>query len=254
MLDMLDFAKKMAVDAGEILAKEYGHRTRVAYKDDFNPTIKLDDSIEKKIFHAIREKYPEHEIIGEEGNNYRGKSDYTWVIDPLDGTVNFIRGFPYFSVAISVLKKNEPFVGVVYHPVTKELFYAQQGEGAFLNGKKIRVSKINSLAEAYLSTGFRYNRGKGFSRSVEKFKSVLEKALVVRRTGSAALDLCQVAKGTFDGFFMYDSRKWDVIAGLLIIQEAGGEYSLIPKENYFVDVIAANPAITAELKDLLEWK
>jgi len=251
---MLEYAKKLALEAGRRHAKAYrkAHIT-INYKGAFNPVIEQDTKTEKYLKNAIQKKYPTHGILGEEGTQKKGKNGFTWVIDPLDGTINFIRGFPYFTVSIGILKGKKPYIGVVYDPITKELFYAQRGKGAFLNGKRIHVSKTSKLANAYLSTGFRYKRGKGFTEPLKKIKKVLERTMVVRRTGSASLDLCNVAKGTFDGFFMYDTKKWDVVAGVAIILEAGGKFLSKEKTNHDLDIIVANPVITTQLKNLLRW-
>ena len=251
---MLEFAKKLAMEVGEKHEKAYQtSHVEVDYKSEFNPVTNRDTEAEEFSKKKILEKHPSHGILGEEGTSIGDSNEFVWVIDPLDGTINFIKGFPYFAVAISLFKNEKLLLGVVYHPITKELFYAEKGKGSFLNGKRIHLSKTLSLADSYLSTGFRYKRGEGFTTAIEKFKKVLEKAMVVRRTGSAALDLCNVAKGTFDGFFMYDLKKWDISAGLIIVEEAGGTFLTKEKNDHDVDIVIANPEITIQLKNLLEW-
>ncbi len=253
---MLELAKKLAVTAGKKIAKQYNKsHTHVRYKSMFEPTVAEDTETEEYLKREIRKKFPTHGILGEEGTNIEPKNGYLWVIDPLDGTINFIRGFPYFSVSIAVLKNMKPHIGVVYNPMSGELFYAQKGEGAYCNKRKICVSDTKKLSDAYFSTGFRYKRGKEFTKPLKKIKVVLEKVLVVRRTGSASLDLCQVAAGRFDGFFMTDTKKWDVYAGLCIVKEAGGKYDIKEKrEQHNLDVIATNGKLQPQLKRLLRWE
>ena len=253
---MLEFAKKIAVSAGKKHAQKFKRsHFRVNYKSKFEPVTQQDTQAEAYLKKQIRKKFPTHGIIGEEGTSFKAKNDYTWYLDPLDGTINFIRGFPYFCVSVAVLKNNKPYIGVIYNPVTKELFSAQLNKGAYLNGKKIKVSKISKLSDAYLSTGFRYKRGRGFTAPLKKIKNVLEKSLVIRRTGSAALDLANVARGTFDGFFMTDTKKWDVLAGLMIVKEAGGNfYMKQKKEINDLDVIATNGKIQTQIKKSIGWK
>ncbi|PIN84645.1 MAG: inositol monophosphatase [Candidatus Diapherotrites archaeon CG11_big_fil_rev_8_21_14_0_20_37_9] len=252
---MLEFAKKIAVQAGKKHIMAFNrHKFKVNYKSKFNPVTKQDKSVETYLQRSISEKYPSHGIIGEEGTSKKGTNGFTWVIDPLDGTINFIRGFPYFTVSIGIMKNDKPHIGVIYNPVSKELFYAERGEGAFMNNSKIHVSKTFNIGEAYFSTGFRYKRGKGFINPLKKIRTVLEKSMVVRRTGSASMDLCNVAKGTFDGFFMYDSKKWDVLAGVTIVKEAGGKFDLKDKQRENnVDVIATNSRLNGQLKKILGW-
>lgn len=251
---MLEFAKKIALNAGKRLARQYRHsRLRVGYKSRFEPVIRQDKEIESYLRKQIRKKYPKHGIIGEEGTRVEQRNGYSWILDPLDGTINYMRGFPYFSVSVAVMKNGRPFIGVVYNPLMCELFWAQSGKGAYMNGRKIGASGVSRLEQAYFSTGFRYKRGKGFIRPLKKIKNVLEKSMVVRRTGSASTDLCNVARGSFDGFFMYDTRKWDVMAGILIVKEAGGSYSAKEKNENYLDVIATNGIIHRQLKKLLKW-
>tara|TARA_Y100000310_G_scaffold250097_2_gene256249 strand:- start:3318 stop:4076 length:759 start_codon:yes stop_codon:yes gene_type:complete len=252
---MLEFAKKIALTAGKKHAEKFRHsHLKVNFKEKFNPVISQDTKTEEYLKKQIQKKYPNHGILGEEGTDKKSRNSFTWVIDPLDGTVNFIRGFAYFTVSIAVLKNNKPYLGVVYNPISREMFYAQQNKGAFLNKKRIHVSKVKRLSDSYLSTGFRYNRGKGFTRPLKKIKIALEKTLVVRRTGSASMDLCNVARGTFDGFFMYDTKKWDVMAGLLIIKEAGGKFDLKEKTKNDLNVLTTNGKIQSQLKKVLKWR
>lgn len=250
---MLNFAKKIAVSAGRKAMKGFGKRFMVNYKSRFEPSIKSDLEVEKYLEKEISRKYPAHGIIGEEGASKEAASEYTWVIDPLDGTINFIHAFPYFAVSVALLKNGEPFIGVVYNPVSMELYWAEKGKGAFLNRRKIGVGSVTSLEYAYVSTGLSYKRGKGFDMALSKIKAMVQSALVVRRTGCASLDLCNVAKGSFDCFFIYNARPWDVLAGAVIITEAGGICTVERQEDGGMHVLAANPVLHSESKRLLAW-
>lgn len=251
---MLEFAKKTCLKAAKILAGHYDNEhLGIDYKSKFEPVTREDREVEKFLVKEITKKYPKHGIIGEENSRKESECGYTWVIDPLDGTINYMRRFPYFAVSIAVLKDNEPFIGVVCNPVTKEIFYAQKDRGAFRNGKKISVSRVDSLEKAYLSTGLSYSRGANLRNSLKKIMKVLKKALVVRRTGSAALDLCNVATGTFDGFFMQGIKKWDVLAGAIIVREAGGECLLKDSgDGKSLDIVATNGIIQEKIEKMMK--
>lgn len=250
---MLEFLKKITLRAGKMLAEHYESTTfEVDFKSKYEPVISKDVEVENFLCEQIRKRYPGHAILGEEGGLVGEGSHYCWTIDPLDGTINYIRRFPYFTVSVAVLRNNEPYLGAVCNPVTKELFYAQAGKGAFRGSKMIHVSKVDKLENAYLSTGLRYKRGAGLRDSLKKIMRVIEKAQVVRRTGSASLDLCNVACGSFDGFFMYDIKKWDIMAGVLLVKEAGGKYyASEKKDGSSMDVIATNGLIQEEIERIL---
>src|SRR3989344_4766755 len=166
---MLEFMKKITLAAGKKLTQHYkSDNFEIDYKSKFEPVINVDKEIEAYLKEQIRKKYPDHGILGEEGTYVEKKSEYSWTLDPLDGTINYIRRFPYFTVSVALLKNNEPFAGAVYNPVSKELFYSQAGKGAFKNDKKISVSKVSAIESAYLSTGIRYNRGEGLKDSLKR--------------------------------------------------------------------------------------
>lgn len=204
----------------------YFHRThRIEVKKDAGIVTEADKAAEKFILKRISRKYPESSIITEESGEYRRGDSLCWVIDPLDGTSNYAHGFPWFCVSIGLYEEGAPRAGVIYHPVLKEMFYAEKGRGAFLNGKRVRVSKTSRLDESLLATGFYYSKGKELRKDVEAFGRMNEAALGVRRPGSAALDLAFVACGRFDGFWERGLSPWDVAAGFLMVTEAGGEVS-----------------------------
>jgi myo-inositol-1(or 4)-monophosphatase len=178
---------------------------------------------EKAIIEVINSKYPDHGILGEEGGIKNDGSEYLWIIDPLDGTVNYAHGFPFFSVSAALSIRKEVVLGVVYSVVLNELFTAVKGKGAFLNGKKIKVSGVKRLDAAFISTGFPYSIHEKPGSQFKHFEKICRKCQAVRRAGSAALDLCYVASGIFDGFWEKDLHPWDTAAGKLMIEEAGGK-------------------------------
>ena len=172
----------------------------------------------------VRKKYPDHNILGEEGKYAKTNSTYTWIIDPLDGTNNFAHGIPIFCVSIAVERNGEVLLGVVYDSSRKEMFMAEKGKGAFLNGKKISVSRRSELRDCMLATGFYYDRGKNLVETLDQIREFYQTGIIeIRRLGSAALDLCYVACGRYDGFWEFTLNPWDFAAGKLIVEEAGGK-------------------------------
>lgn len=206
-----------------MLMHYFNKKHRIEVKKGAGIVTEADKAAERLCLKKIFRKFPESSMIAEESGEYRSGSDLCWVVDPLDGTSNYAHGFPWFSVSIGLYREGRPAVGVVYHPVLKETFYAEAGRGAFLNGKRIRVSKTSRMQEALLSTGFYYSRGTQLKEEIGVFGRMNEVALGVRRPGSAALDLAFVAAGRFDGFWESGLSPWDVAAGFLIVEEAGGK-------------------------------
>jgi len=222
----LDVAKKAASQAGEFLLANLDGIIEISYKGErhFDPVSHIDKGAEDIILGTIASAFPEHGLISEERERKHADSDYTWVIDPLDGTINFIHKHRYFGVSIALLQREDIIAGVVYNPNLNEMFTAVKGEGAYLNESKIHVSEIESLDQSLLSTGFPYDRSsEAFSRSIKNFACLLRASQAVRRYGSAALDLGNVACGRFDGYFITGSQIWDYMAGALIVTEAGGK-------------------------------
>lgn len=220
-------------------------------RNDF--VSEADRTAEHAVIETIQKHYPEHAILAEESGQ-RGESEYVWVIDPLDGTTNFLHGFPVFCVSIALLHKGRPEHAVVYDPLRQELFTASRGQGAQLDGRRIRVSKLNNMERALLGTGFPY-RDSNFG--IEPYLKMLQKALAhtsgVRRAGSAALDLCYVAAGRMDGFWETGLKSWDIAAGALLIREAGGIISGLDGSENFLDtghVLAGTPKIYSGLARL----
>jgi len=245
---VLNFAIQTARDAGAILADRLG-RAQVSNKGDIDLVTEADLASEKLIIERIRSHYPRHAILAEESGASEelnaGKSEWKWIIDPLDGTTNYAHGYPCFCVSIGLERAGVVEVAVIYDPNRDELFAAERGQGATLNGRGIRVSDVADLNQAMLCTGFPYNvrERPNFARDFANFTM---EAQAVRRDGSAAIDLAYLACGRFDGFWEDGLNAWDVAAGLLLIEEAGGQISDFngkPIDIYEAKVLASNGLI-----------
>ena len=225
MNPMLNIAIRAARKAGNVIAKNYERRDDIqTSKKGINDYVtSVDKAAEAEIIEIIQKSYPDHTIISEELGALEGKdSDIQWVIDPLDGTTNFVKGLPHFSVSIAIRVKNRTEVGVVYDPIRNELFTAVRGEGAKLNEVRLRVDSQNELNGAILATGFPFKQPRLMPTQFAIMNNLIDEAADFRRTGSAALDLCYVASGRVDGYFEMGLKPWDCAAGDLIVREAGG--------------------------------
>jgi len=242
---LLNFAIQVAREAGGVLIDRLG-RAQVSSKGDINLVTEADLAAEKLIIDRINSHYPRHAILAEEsgasGEMATGKSDWQWIIDPLDGTTNYAHGYPCFCVSIAVERAGAIEIGVVYDPSRNEMFAAERGQGATLNDRPMRVSTVDDLNNAMLCTGFPYNvrERPNFARDFVNFTMT---AQAVRRDGSAALDLAYLAAGRFDGFWEDGLNAWDVAAGMLLIEEAGGrvtDYRGDQLDIYTPKVLATN--------------
>ena len=225
MNPMLNIAIRAARRAGNVIAKNYERRDDIqTSKKGINDYVtSVDKAAEAEIIEIIQKSYPDHTIISEERGALEGKdSDIQWVIDPLDGTTNFVKGLPHFSISIAIRVKNRTEVGVVYDPIRNELFTAVRGEGAKLNEVRLRVDSQNELNGAILATGFPFKQPNLMPTQFAIMNNLIDEAADFRRTGSAALDLCYVASGRVDGYFEMGLKPWDCAAGDLIVREAGG--------------------------------
>ena len=229
--DILQTVIPIAHGAGAILREglqhvaDAGAADRIAYKSaETDPVTEYDHRSEAYIVEQLTKRFPAHHIVGEEGGAYATPqgSSYEWHVDPLDGTVNFAHGFPIFAVSLGLLVDGIASVGVVYNPITEETFIATRGGGAVLNGRPIHVSATPVLSRALLNTGFPYDRRTSPENNFDNFLAFQRASQEVRRVGSAALDCCTVACGRMDGYWELKIRSWDIAAGLLIVQEAGG--------------------------------
>lgn len=247
-------AVRAAKAAGKILKEGFSKRMRIAYKGRINPVTEYDLKAEKAIVRILSRAYPDHAILTEEGTDRETRSDYLWVIDPLDGTVNYAHGFPVYCVSVALLFRGKPVVGVVYDPERKELFHAIHGSGARINQKKISVTAEKDIERALLATGFSYSVRRTKQDNVAHFGKMIKTAQGVRRPGSAAIDLCWLAAGRLDGFWEFDLHPWDTAAAILMVAEAGGKVSQIdgsPYSIYDKNILASNRYLHGDMRKIL---
>jgi myo-inositol-1(or 4)-monophosphatase len=255
---MLNIAIKAARAAGAIInrASLDLERLQVNTKAPNDFVTEVDHAAEAAIIDILLAAYPGHGILAEESGSARGArdSEYVWIIDPLDGTTNFIHGLPTYAVSIGLAFRNQIQQAVVYDPARNDLFYATRGRGAYLNDKRLRVSKRTRMADALIGTGFPFRKGDDLSRYLHMMESVMKVCAGMRRPGAAALDLCYVAAGWYDGFFETGLSAWDVAAGSLLVTEAGGLVGNFTGEADFLhqrEVVAGSPKIYGQLVQLL---
>jgi len=223
---------EIAKEAGEIIREGFGGKLAIEFKtDEANLVTNIDKAAEKVIVDFIRKEYPAHSIIAEESGENRKSSEYTWVIDPLDGTTNFAHSLPIFAVSIGLQKNNETILGVIYDVMRDVIYSAEKSSGTYENDNKINVNHNSNLSQSVLVTGFAYDREDEYRNALKLFGSFLPKTRGVRRLGSAAIDFCYVASGVFEGFWEANLSPWDVCAGILIVQEAGGIVTDFNNEN-----------------------
>lgn len=231
---------------------------QISHKDGINNLVtEADHASEKAIFDTIRDSFPDHFILSEEAGEIVMDSEYKWIIDPIDGTINFAHGIPICCVSIGVEHKGEMIMGAVYNPFLKEFFFAEKGGGAFLNEEKIQVSKQNEVIKACLVTGFPYTYIDMPNGPLECFDRFIRKGIPVRRLGSAAMDLCWVAAGRFDGFYEHKLNAWDSAAGFLLVEEAGGKVTDFNGNKYSPyqpQILATNGNIHDEMIKWLKVK
>lgn len=256
--ELLKIAQDAALLAGETLKKGFGTDFRISSKDTLNNLVtEYDLKSESIIINFIKEKNQNHTFLAEESGS-SGKASpgvIRWVIDPIDGTVNFARGIPLFSISIAAELDGDILCGVIYNPISGELFTAYKGGGAYFNGKRMHVSNVDSISTSLLVTGFPYDVNKNPYHTLELFTKVVSQGIPVRRLGSAALDLAYVAKGSFDGFWEVGLKPWDVAAGILLVKEAGGEISQFFSKEYslFDDtLLATNSLVHNEITNILK--
>jgi myo-inositol-1(or 4)-monophosphatase len=255
MKEMVEVAIEAAKAAGEILKENLGKSLEIGFKGEINLVTDIDINSEKTIVQIIRNKYPDHQILTEEGEGQKGDSSHKWIIDPLDGTTNYAHGYPCFCVSIAFEKNGDVLFGVIYDPVLDELFTAEKGSGACLNGRKIRVSSTDKLIHGMLATGFPYDLRESQNNNLIHFDNFIMSAQAIRRAGSAALDLCYVAMGRFDGFWELKLSPWDMAAGSLIVREAGGIVSDFKGgtfDIYSKEILASNGRIHDGMVEILK--
>lgn len=253
---MLNVAREAALEAGKFLKYNLGKVKHIERKlgQETNLVTEIDKQSEAIIVKKIKQHYPSHDILAEEGGGQKNRSEYRWIIDPLDGTTNYTHGLPIFCVSIGVEMNGTSVVGAIYDPSADEMFTAEKGRGAFLNGKRIHVSSCDSLITSLLVTGFPYNVKENPHHAVEHFVNLLMEGQGVRRLGSAALDLAYVAAGRLDGFWEVALNPWDKAAGMLIVQEAGGvvtDFKNNPASSYEPSTLASNGKIHQQMLAVL---
>ena len=259
MHPMLNTAVKAARKAGSIISRSSFDLDKLTVRskrhNDF--VSEVDHAAEEAIIETLREAYPKHGFLAEESGAKDAKADYVWVIDPLDGTTNFLHGFPQYCVSIALLHKNAAAHAVVFDPNRNELFTASKGSGAYLNDRRIRVSKTDRLDDALVGTGFPFREVDRIDEYLRMFRNVTCTSSGIRRPGAAALDLAWVAAGRIDGFWELGLSPWDMAAGALLIREAGGLVGDLDGEDRYMasgNIVATNAKLFAALLKLLHQK
>jgi len=253
---MLNTAVRAVRSAGDIILRSSDNigKLKIDQKGKNDFASEIDRAAEREIIHIIKTAYPDHAILAEESGQHEG-NDFIWIIDPLDGTTNFLHGFPQYAVSIALQVKGRLEVAAVYDPLRDELFTARRGGGAMLNSRRIRVTSQNSMKGALIGTGFPFKTDLHLDAYVGMFKAISMQAAGIRRAGAAALDLAYVAAGRMDGFWEIGIMPWDMAAGILLIKEAGGvvtDFSF--NDNYLSsgNVIAGSPKMHQLLYQLIE--
>ncbi|HEX2966588.1 MAG TPA: inositol monophosphatase family protein [Syntrophorhabdaceae bacterium] len=255
MEDLLKFAVRCAMESGRIQRKYYEKEFAIHHKGEINLVTDVDLACQDRIVRLIRKKFPDDNIISEEQSNRFEADGNRWIIDPLDGTTNFAHGYPFFCTSIAYEVKGKVVLGVIYNPIFRELFVSERGKGAYLNGRRIHVSRTDELKKSLLTTGFPYDVATSKDNNIDHFVHFLFEAQAIRRDGSAALNLCYTACGRFDGFWEMKLNPWDIAAGALMVEEAGGQVSGIvgKKLNYYKgEIVASNGIIHKKMLKVLK--
>ena len=253
---MIDQVIQISKKAGGIIRESFGKNFSIEYKTNLsNLVTEIDKKSEETIIDFVKKEFPTHSVLAEETGSHKAGSEYLWVVDPLDGTSNFAHGFPIFSVSIGVQKNNETICGVVYDVMNDIVYSSEKGGGAFRNGKKIQVSSNDDIRKSMIVTGFPYNVAENPDHIFERLIAFLKTARAVRRLGSAAIDFCYVASGVFDGFWEVHLHPWDVCAGKLIVEEAGGVVTNFDGEIsdiYSKQILATNGKVHKKMVEILQ--
>ena len=255
----LDFAVSTAREAGKILMDSFGKDIAVELKGEIDPITELDRRVEEFVTNRVRETFPGHELLAEEGTRTKGDSEFRWIIDPIDGTTNYAHGYPCFTVSIALEQNETGIMGVIYNPPLNEMFTTVRGKGAFLNGEQVHVSnRVEDIMKSYLVMGVPYNLRdpEVFARNMKYIEKFLGNSFALRRDGSAAFDLACIAAGRFDGFWEEGLKSWDTAAGIQLIREAGGIVTdhqgneFIHSESYTI-LTAANRKLHEQMLEFL---
>lgn len=241
--------------AGKILKKGFRAAKNVRLKGAIDLVTEWDLRSQAFIAEKIKGRFPDHDLLMEESGPSRRSSPFRWVLDPLDGTTNFVHGFPFYCISLALLQGRTPVLGIVHNPELEETYWAIRGGGAFLNGVPLQVSAVDRLEKSLLATGFPYNIKRTHQRIMRRFDRLITVSQGVRRPGSAALDLCYVARGVYDGFWEEYLKPWDIAAGILLVEEAGGtvsDFSGKPYPLYKKEIVASNGRLHRRLLRRLE--
>jgi myo-inositol-1(or 4)-monophosphatase len=255
MTSELEAAITAARAAGQLLLERLGTTYQVSHKGPADLVTEIDHQAQDLIASTLRGAFPTYGLVGEEGNEPGLSDGPRWIVDPLDGTVNYVRGYPFFAVSIALERDGELGVGVVYNPILDELFTAERGKGASLNGSPIQVSSTTRLEESVLASGFPYEVWTSDDDNSREWRRFLKRALSMRCDACAALDLCHVAMGRLDGCWELELGPWDMAAGALMVQEAGGEVTQVTGERfspYGRGILASNGHLQAEMLAVLK--
>ncbi|MDX9893714.1 MAG: inositol monophosphatase [Patescibacteria group bacterium] len=251
---MKDFTVKLALQAGQEIAKRFTRQQIVKYKTKRQVVTQADLIADRIITKAIKQKFPAHNIISEESGLLQNQSEYTWVIDPLDGTTNFTLGINFFAVSIALFKSSQPIMGVIYDPINQTIYTAQQGKGSYLNNRRLKVSARNKISDSILT--FCHGEGNRDINRVSQIRQrLIAKAKNARLFGCASLELGLVASGRTESFLVPSARSWDVGAGVIIVREAGGAVTDFKGQNWNIkskDMVASNDLIHRELIKILK--
>lgn len=254
----IDTLKQIALDAGKIVKEGYTSHKEVSHKGVVDLVTEFDLKTEAFIIDQLKKAFPDHTLVGEESHHGSYHHDKAIYIDPIDGTTNFVHGIPHLAISLGVWEQGEPTLAVVYNPILEELYWAVQGKGAYCNGQRIEVSPQSKLQNALIATGFPYakvNAGIEYRWVIDCMTNLLPYIQDIRRLGAAAVDLCYLAHGKVEAFYEIDLKPWDVAAGILIVQEAGGQISNVYGAPFDFDdksIVASNGKVHQQLIDYLE--
>lgn len=258
MRDYLNAAVTIAKEAGDYQTEQLHQARTIEYKGKFDIVTEVDKACEKRICDFLKDRFPSHDILAEEGiGEKKSESEWLWIIDPLDGTVNYSHNYPLFSVSIALQHKGKTVVGVVFEPNRKEIFMAEKGGGAVCNEKPIRVSKKKEVYSSMIATGFAYNVAEASRNNIKHFNDFIVKCHALRRDGVASVDLCYLACGRYDGFWELFLRPWDIAAASLIVEEAGGRVTMFdgsPLNVFGDEIVASNGIIHDEMLGIIRKK
>ena len=257
MQPMLNIAIRAAHHAGDFIIRKINKlpdlKVEVKAQNDY--VSEVDRQAESKIIEELLKAFPGHGVVAEESGTIEGKDEYRWIIDPLDGTTNFLHGFPHYAVSIACEHRGRLAHGVIYDPIKQELFAASRGDGATLNNRRIRVGKLASLDSALIATGLPFRNPEQVEDYMKLFTKFFASVGDIRRAGSAALDLAYVAAGRLDGYWEAGLSSWDLAAGALIVREAGGLVTDYAGDEHFLEkgqIVAANPRVTAQMLHIIQ--